>query len=95
MRRQPKLDSNHNQTVSGLRAAGCSVLSLASLGNGAPDLLVGYKGQNWLIEMKDGKKPPSKRRLTADEVSFADRWRGQTAVAHSLDEALRVVGAVQ
>ena len=32
-------------------------------GRGVPDLLVGYGGANWLVEIKDGDKSLSKRQL--------------------------------
>lgn len=43
MRRAGKLDDNHRDVVNVLEARGHKVLSLASLGNGAPDLLVGAR----------------------------------------------------
>ncbi len=59
-----------------LRAAGCLVLSLAGLGKGVPDLLVGTpQGDLVLIEVKDGAKPPSARRLTEDQERWHQTWR--------------------
>lgn len=49
------MDQNHAEIVHALRDVGCSVLSLASLGRGAPDLLCGYKGRNVLLEVKKPK----------------------------------------
>ena len=54
MRRAAKIDANHGDIVEALRGIGCSVLSLAPLGKGAPDLLVGYWGRNTILEVKDG-----------------------------------------
>jgi Holliday junction resolvase len=95
VRYRPKLDANQQEIVKGLRAAGCRVLSLASVGGGCPDLLVGRNGRLTLLEVKDGSKPPSARRLTADEVSFGEAWKDQVEVVTSLDDALRAVGARQ
>lgn len=66
----------------------------ADLGRGFPDLVVGVRGRNLLLEVKDGKKPPSARRLTAPEQDFFDRWSGQVAVVNSLDEAIELVSFV-
>lgn len=43
MRRAAKIDDGHRDVVKMLEARGHKVLSLASLGNGAPDLLVGAR----------------------------------------------------
>jgi len=93
MRRLGRTDSNQADIVRTLRAAGCSVQSLASTGNGCPDLLVGRSGVNHLLEVKDGDKSPSKQRLTEDEIKWHDNWRGHVCVVKSVDEALRAVGA--
>ena len=66
--RAAKIDANHEQVVTALRAAGATVQSLAGVGKGVPDLLVGYQGQTLLMEVKDGFKPPSKRALNEDQL---------------------------
>ena len=91
MRRAAKVDDNQADIVAGLRQIGCSVLSLAAVGKGCPDLLVGYRAHNFLIEVKDGNKIPSKRKLTPDQRQFFAEWRGQVRKVESLDEAIQVV----
>lgn len=93
MRHRAKTDANHTEVVKALRAAGCSVISLAPLGCGIPDLAVGYRGRNWLLEVKDGSKPPSARKLTDDEAAFMAAWKGQYAVVESAEQAIEVVQA--
>lgn len=92
MRRAARIDENQPAIVEALREVGASVLHLHSIGEGCPDLLVGFRGVNHLVEVKDSRKPPSARRLTPDEQRFADLWRGQVAVAESVSEALAVLG---
>jgi hypothetical protein len=42
-----------------------------------------------LLEIKDGKKSPSARRLTELEQEFFDTWRGGPLfIVHSVEEAL-------
>jgi hypothetical protein len=53
---------------------------------------VGYRGRNWFLEVKDGRKAQSDRKLTHDQVEWHDSWRGQVAVVNSVDQALRAVG---
>jgi hypothetical protein len=94
MRRAAKIDANHTAIVQALRAVGATVQSLASVGKGCPDLLCGYRGNNVLLEVKDGDKPPSARRLTPDEQEWHATWAGQVCIVESIDDALRVIGAV-
>jgi hypothetical protein len=47
---------------------------------------------NYLLEVKDGGKPPSKRQLTADEQSWHKNWKGQVNVITSIKEALELIG---
>jgi hypothetical protein len=76
MRKRPRVDANQQEIVDMLRQVGCTVTSLASVGGGVPDLLVGYRGRTILMEVKDGKKPPSARLLTPDQRQWADAWSG-------------------
>ena len=71
---------------------GASVVSLAQLGNGVPDLLVGYRQHIYLIEVKDGDKSPSKQQLTPDEKRFHEEWRGgNLLIIKSVDEAIALL----
>lgn len=76
MRRAARTDRNQAEIVEALRRCGASVQSLASVGGGVPDLLVGFKGQTLLIEVKDGQKPPSGRELTQDQAEWFFDWQG-------------------
>ena len=95
MRHRAKTDANHSQVVDALRRIGCSVRSTAALGRGFPDLAVGYRGMNFLLEVKDGSKPPSARKLTEDEQKFLLEWRGHYAVVESANDAIAIVTAWQ
>ena len=94
--RAAKIDANHEAVVLALRAAGATVQSLAGVGKGVPDLLVGYQGQTLLLEVKDGHKPPSKRALNEDQLRWHGRWNGGAlAVVDSPDGALRILGVLK
>ena len=80
MRRAAKVDGNHAEIVEHFRARGCSVVSLAALGRGVPDLLVAKQGVTWLVEVKQPKK---KQNLLQE--SWIDKWHGCWAVVR--DEA--------
>jgi hypothetical protein len=69
-----------------------------AVGRGFPDLVVGYRGrgkpETFLLEVKDGDKPPSARKLTPAQVVWHGEWRGHVAVVCNLAEALAAVGIV-
>lgn len=91
-----RTDDNHAAVVDALRKAGAVVRSLAKVGDGCPDLLVGYRGRTLLLEVKDGSKPPSARRLTADEERFFDEWTGgPLAIVESPELAVDVLTGVR
>lgn len=96
MRRRAKVDQNHGIIVDALRKAGCSVQSLAAIGHGCPDLLVGRRGWRnlFLLEVKDGSKSPSRRKLTEDQVRWRAKWNSPVYTVTSVDEALRFVGVM-
>ncbi len=103
MRRAAKVDATQAAIVTALRAAGCKVLSLAALGNGAPDLMV-YRpihdrieaAFHWalfgseivLLECKNPKGRGTS--LTPDQVKFHAEW--PVTVVTTPEEALRAVG---
>lgn len=86
--RAARTDSNQVAIVSALRKLGATVLHLHTIGKGCPDIIVGHQGINVLMEIKDSAKPPSARKLTADEQKFHDAWRGQVAIVESVDQAV-------
>lgn len=92
MRRRAKVDRNHNEIRDALRKYGCSVQSIAEVGDGCPDLLVGLRGQNFCLEIKDWQGKPSERRLTHKEAMWHANWQGQVDKVESVKDALRAVG---
>ena len=92
-RTRAKVDTNQSQIVKVLRAVGASVATTHQVGKGFPDIVVGYKGRNHLLEIKDGDKPPSQRKLTADEQEWHDKWRGTVKIVNNETEALTAIGA--
>ena len=91
MRRAARTDGNHAAIVAALRKIGATAFSLAAVGNGCPDMVVGYRGVNLLLEVKDGARPPSERSLTAAQKEFFAAWAGQAAVVISASDAVTFV----
>lgn len=91
MRRAAKVDANQAEIVRSLRALGATVQSLAMVGKGCPDILIGYRGTNFLCEIKDGRKPESAQKLTPHEIAWHDSWGGQVVIVRSVDDAIALV----
>lgn len=90
MRRAARIDSNHAEIVATLRGVGASVQDLAAVGKGCPDLLVGYRGQNFVLEVKTAKG-----KTTKAQVFWHADWRGIVHIVRSPYEALQVIGAME
>jgi hypothetical protein len=88
MRYAARVDANQEQIVSALRGAGAYVWII-----GLPvDLLVGYKGHTFCVEIKTD----SKKRLTKLQADFFENWSGSTlARIDSPEAALRMIGVVK
>lgn len=91
MRVRGKVDANQQEAVRYLRALGMSVQVASNVGGGFPDLVVGFRGVTVLVELKDGEKVPSARKLTADQQRFHDTWAGCAVVASTKEEAAQAV----
>lgn len=88
--RAKRVDANQKAITEALRAAGASVLSLASLGQGVPDLLVWspYTRQLILMECKNPNVPKADRQLTDDQVKWHHEWKGPIRVVETEQQAL-------
>lgn len=92
MRRAARRDDNEKDIIKALRACGAYVKAIND--EGAFDLLCHYNGHTLLLEIKDGTKPPSARRLTDAEQKFHDEWPGDNLyIINSVQEALDLLKA--
>ena len=84
-----RVDSNQSEIVADLEKVGASVWSLHEVGRGCPDIVVGFRGDNYLIEIKalDGRLNPRQR-------DWHVCWRGQVSIARTSEEALRIIGVI-
>lgn len=96
MRHNARVDRNQEEIVKALRKVGATVQSLAAVGRGVPDILVGFRRNTYLLEIKDYQKPPSARELTPDQVDWHMAWiGGPCVVVTTIGEALAAIGAVE
>ena len=67
---------------------GASVLNLSRVGEGCPDILIGYKKHSVLCEIKRDNKAP----YTESQVKFMQNWRGgPISRIDSVDAAIRLI----
>lgn len=103
MRRAAKVDRNHAEVVNALRKVGCSVQDLSAVGDGCTDLAVGLEMFAFgrvipfvtMMEVKDGEKIPSKRKLKPRQQKWHDEWKGHKCVVESVEDALAIVAAIK
>lgn len=82
-----RVDKNQSEIVQALRQIGCTVILLHTVGSGVPDLLVGFRGVTYLIEVKQAK---GKTNLLQEQWYL--HWNGRPPnVVRSIDEAIAAV----
>ena len=86
MRRAARVDLNQSPIVKAFRQLGCSVVVTSGMGEGFPDLVVGFMRQNYLIECKSARG-----KLTPEQHEFFVKWRGQYDVIRSKEEVVEFV----
>ena len=84
-----RVDSNQAEIVADLRKCGATVQHLHEVGYGCPDILVGFRGFNYLIEIKTGKGE-----LNPIQRDWHWKWYGQVTVVYDSEEALMIIGAI-
>lgn len=89
VRRIARVDANQNEIVKAFRQLGCTVQSLATVGSGCPDLVVGIpKNRVLLVEVKDGDKE-----LTPDQERWHANWATPVHIVRHLGEVISLVNA--
>lgn len=83
-----RADANQPEIVKTFRKLGYSVKHSHSIGQGFPDIIVGKFDLTWIIEIKDGHKPPSARQFTDRQREFNFEWRGNRCVITSCEEVI-------
>ena len=83
-----RVDENQKQIIHTFIALGASVLNLSRVGQGTPDLAIGYKGKTVFVEVKSFDKA----KYTEPQVKFMQNWRGgAVSRIDSVDAAIRLI----
>ena len=81
-----RADCNQQEIVDELRKKEVSVIILSQVGRGCPDLLVGWYGVNYLLEVKDKDGD-----LSDSQKVFFDNWQGRAYIVRSIDEVMELI----
>ena len=94
MRRVAKVDRNQREVSQALTQCGAWVIDCSRVGEGYPDLNVLHRGRVMYVEVKDGSKPPSARKLTPAQAEFHARAAAHGVPVHvvkDIDEAIALI----
>jgi hypothetical protein len=89
-------DSNHDEIAQNLRQIGALVFDVHGY-DGMLDLVVCRAGSTYFLEVKDGSKPASARRLTPAEQETIRLLASVGVTAHVVtdtESAMRAIGAI-
>jgi len=88
MRRASRRDENEKDIVEALRNMGATVYYLDE----PCDLLVGYRNQTILMEVKSLNTSYGKKGFNANQKHFAENWKGGPfCLVDSIESALRML----
>jgi len=84
-RHDARRDKNEKEIVDCLTCVGATVQRLSA--KDVPDLLVGYRGFNYLMEVKH-----ENAKLKPGQKEWHQCWNGQVMVVRTIDDALGKLG---
>ena len=91
-----KKDDNHDEIVDEFKRLGCGVKDVHNLPDFV-DIIICYKSATVMVEIKDGAKPASARKLTSGEKKFSDDWiakGGKWACIETIEQANELVKSI-
>jgi len=89
MIRAARVDENQPEIVKAFRDLGWYVLIISQLKN-CCDIMVSKGGRTVAVEIKDGKKPASKRKLSKGELQFKEEWKGEYAIVICVQDVINI-----
>lgn len=89
-RRVHRVDANQKEILQVARQMGARALSLTDLGQGAPDILIGWRGYNYLWEIKNKL---GENIISQEQQDWMDTWRGQVCVIRTVQEAIEFLNS--
>lgn len=84
--RRHRSDKNSSRIVDILSQCGFFYIDTSQVGRGFTDGVVGYGGETFLVEIKNGDSPFGWK-FTEDQKEFRNRWNGGEIVTLDTEEA--------
>lgn len=84
-----RTDNIQTETVLKARSLGATVKIMSNVGGGFPDLLIGFKGINWIFELKSKKGI-----LSPKQERFIANWNGSVYVSRDPDEVVDILRSI-
>jgi hypothetical protein len=85
--RPKNVDKNQNEIVHALRQVGATVILLHEAGEGIPDLLIGFMGDTYLMEVKS-----KTGKLNPRQIEWHEKWNGDFVfIVRSIEDALNAI----
>lgn len=88
--RAARADRNQPEIVAEFRSLGWIVAHTHMVGGGFPDIVCSKGGITLLVEIKDGSKPQSARKLTEKEQEFHSTWQGHLAIIATPEDVFAI-----
>ena len=95
--RRARVDANQPEIVDAFRKMGAYVFHVHTIPNGC-DVIICYLGVTVAVEIKDGSRPPSERKLTEGEEKFMIGWTGvggKWAKVESIEDAKGLIESIR
>jgi hypothetical protein len=89
-RRVHRVDANQKEILQVARQMGAMALPITDLGQGAPDVLIAWRGSNYLWEIKN---KAGKNIIGKEQQDWMDNWRGQVCVIRTTQEAIEFLNS--
>lgn len=95
VRQRARRDANHSEIVRVFESLGATVFDVSGVA-GALDLVIGVSGIDQRVEIKDGAKTLSEKKLTKAEVEVFQEWRGRKpVVVESVEDAINLINQLR
>lgn len=88
--RAKRVDDNQRIIIEAFRSMGASVYVISE----PVDLLIGYAGKTCAVEVKDGAKSASRKKLTRQQVEFFSEFKGMAAKVETLEDCRLLLGGM-
>ncbi len=94
MKTNARIDRNQPEIVEHFRKHGFYVLHVHQLKN-CVDIMVSKGKVTAAVEIKDGEKVPSARRLTEGELKFKNEWKGHWYLCENKEDADKIMADME